>query len=528
MMELRAYQEQSVSAIFAYFEASNGNPLIVLPTGAGKSLVMAEFIRRACSWYPDTRVLLLSHVKELLTQNAAALLRQWPEAPLSMYSAGLNARDLSGQIIIGGIQSIHRKAHSVQVCDLVLIDEAHLLTPSDAGMYRRFLKDLAALNPHLKIVGLTATPFRMDTGMLHRGPHALFTDIAHEVKLSWLIDEGYLSPLRCKQTDLTMDVSKVQKRGGEFIASMLEAAVDKEEINEAVVMELLEKGKDRGSWLLFCSGIKHAEHLASLIRAAGIRTETVFGDTPPAERSRVIEAFKRGEIRCIANVGVLTTGFDAPGVDLIGMLRPTMSKGLYVQMCGRGTRLAEGKDDCLVLDWAGNVTRHGPVDLIKVSEKEIKEDDEKGQAPVKPCPDCQEIVAASARKCPACGHEFPAPEVKLAFKPVNAAILSRELRDEWLAVTDVDYARHTKLGSPDSLRVTYHCGLNTYREWVCLEHTGYAREKAVRWWARRMPGQPAPSSIDEALDAQADLPMPKAIMVRPAGQYWEIQQVRFS
>lgn len=526
MIELRSYQEEAVVALFDYFVEHSGNPLVVQPTGAGKSVVLGEFIRRACHLYPETRVLLLSHVKELLTQDAAAILRLWPEAPVSLYSAGLNVKDLSGQIIVGGIQSIYRRAYQVQQCDLVIIDEAHLLTDADTGMYRRFLRELGEINPHLKIVGLTATPYRLDTGLLHRGPKALFTDIAHEVKLGWLVDQGYLSPLRSKKTETTFDVSGVHKRGGEFIASELEDAVNTTSLNAAVVAELLERGKDRGSWLLFCAGIEHAKSLAGSIADAGISTACVFGETPPAERARVLDGFKRGEIRCLANVGVLTTGFDAPGVDLIGMLRPTMSKGLYVQMLGRGTRLAEGKDDCLVLDWAGNVKRHGPVDLVSGAEK--AQTDGTGEAPVKTCPECKEICAAGCRHCPCCGHEFPAPEIKLAFKPIEAPVMARELKDNWLPVTDVTYARHTKPGSPNSLRVTYHCGLSTYREWVCIEHTGYPRQKAVSWWSKRQPGQPIPDIVEEALDRVDELPRPTAIIVRPSGQYWEIAQVRFT
>lgn len=526
MIELRPYQEEAVVAVFDYFVEHDGNPLVVQPTGAGKSVVLGEFIRRACHIYPGTRVLLLSHVKELLTQDAAAILRLWPDAPVSLYSAGLNTKDLSGQIVIAGIQSIYRRAYSVQECDLVIIDEAHLLTNSDTGMYRQFLRELRQINPHLKVVGLTATPYRLDTGMLHKGPKALFTHIAHEVKLGWLVEQGYLSPLRCKRTDTTFDVSSVHKRGGEFIAGELEDAVNTVSLNEAVVEELLETGKDRGSWLLFCAGISHAESLSAKIKEAGVSSACVFGDTPPAERMRVLDGFKRGEIRCLANVGVLTTGFDAPGTDLIGMLRPTMSKGLYVQMLGRGTRLAEGKDDCLVLDWAGNVKRHGPVDLVSGDDKE--ETDGTGDAPVKTCPQCKEICAAGCRHCPCCGYEFPPPPVKLSLKPIKAAVMAIELKDSWLDVTNVTYARHTKHGSADSLRVTYHCGLSTYREWVCVEHTGYPYEKAIRWWSRREPGAPMPGTVSEALERADDLPWPVAITVRPSGQYFEIQQVKFS
>ena len=215
------------------------------------------------------------------------------------------------------------------------------------------------------MIGFTATPYRLDSGMLHEGKGALFTDIAYEVSVRQLIDDGYLCPLVSKAAETKLDVSGVGSRGGEFIPGQLQAAVDLPEITEAAIDEVVRLGADRRSWLAFCAGVEHATHVAEAIRARGFTAATIFGDTPKPERDRIIAAFKRGEIRALASMGVLTTGFNAPGVDLIAMLRPTKSTGLYVQMAGRGTRLAPGKADCLVLDFAGNVARHGPIDAVK-------------------------------------------------------------------------------------------------------------------------------------------------------------------
>src|SRR4029079_13729692 len=164
---------------------------------------------------------------------------------------------------------------------------------------------------------------------------------------------------------LTLDVGDVGSRGGEFIAGQLQAAVDRDPITQPALDEVMLHGQGRRSWLLFCSGVEPASHVAEALRERGVGCATIFGDTPAYERDRIIAAFKRGEIRALASMGVLTTGFNAPGVDLIAMLRPTKSTGLYVQMAGRGTRLAPGKADCLVLDFAGNVARHGPIDAVK-------------------------------------------------------------------------------------------------------------------------------------------------------------------
>ena len=222
---------------------------------------------------------------------------------------------------------------------------------------------------------------------------------------------------------------------------------------------------------------------------------------------------------------MLTTGFDAPGTDLIALLRPTKSVGLYVQMVGRGTRLAEGKEDCLVLDFAGNTARHGPIDTVDGRRKEPAGG---GDAPVKVCPECEATNHASARRCVACDHEFPPPEVKVAPQAATNALLSIQQQAEWCEVTDVAYARHEKPGRPASLRVTYGCGLARHSEWVCLEHTGFPREKAMRWWTRRAEGRPVPATVQDALAQAPGLRRPLAVQVRPVGRYAEIVAARFA
>ena len=368
---------------------------------------MAAFIEGVLRAWPDQRILVVTHVRELIAQNHAELIGLWRDAPAGICSAGLGRRDLGARILFAGIQSIHRRAYDVQQCDLVLIDEAHLIPAASNTMYRRFLDTLARINPQLKVIGFTATPYRTGSGMLHEGKGALFTDIAYEVSVRQLIDDGFLCPLVSKAAETRLDVSGVGSRGGEFIPGQLQAAVDLPEITEAAIDEVVRLGSDRRSWLAFCAGVEHATHVAEAIRARGFTAATIFGDTPKPERDRIIAAFKRGEIRALASMGVLTTGFNAPGVDLIAMLRPTKSTGLYVQMAGRGTRLAPGKADCLVLDFAGNVARHGPIDAVKPKRPGSGE----GDAPVKVCPDCQSILATAVRVCPDCGHAFPPPKV---------------------------------------------------------------------------------------------------------------------
>lgn len=249
-----------------------------------------------------------------------------------------------------------------------------LFPASSSTMYRRFLNDLAVINPHLKVIVFTATPYRLDSGLLHEGDGALFDAIAHEARIADMIAKRYLCEFVPKRTETQLDVTGVGSRGGEFIAGQLEASVDEAAVTGPAADEIMRHGGDRGSWLVFCAGVDHAHYVRDALRERGISCEAILGEMPATERDRIIAAYKQSHIRCLTNANVLNTGFNAPGVDLIAMLQPTKSVGLYVQMIGLGTRLADGKDDCLVLDFGGNIERHGPIDRIDGRRKQGSED----------------------------------------------------------------------------------------------------------------------------------------------------------
>lgn len=532
MIELRDYQQHAIQATYDWMQKRDGNPLIVMPTGTGKSVVLAAIAGDAVWNWPETRILILSHVRELLQQDYASLLRLWPDAPAGLYSAGLGKKEIQAQILVAGIQSIHRHAYAVQRCDFVLIDEAHMIGRNEAGMYQRFLADMRAINPQLRVVGLTATPYRLDSGLLYEpygDDQALFDGVAYEVPLLEMVKQGYLAEVRTKSTKTKLDVSGVGTRGGEFIASQLEAAVDIESVTEAAVDEIVRRGEDRGSWLIFCSGVDHAMHVRDAVRKWSISCEMVTGETPSVERDRIIADFRNGDLQAITNMNTLTTGLDVPGVDLIAMLRPTKSLGLYIQMVGRGMRTTEGKEDCLLLDFAGNARRFGPIDYADGRKKKGEKDD---TFSAKVCPDCQAILHANTLECKDCGHTWPAPErapPKIDRRAAEEApVLSIHQTEKWLDVTEITYGRHIKEGKPDSMVVNYHCGLIRHREWIAFEHSGFPRQKAVSWWLRRSPSTPVPLTTTDALARTDEIAEPKAISVRPSGKYFEIAGVRFA
>ncbi len=526
MISLRPYQKEAIDSTFRYFKDNDGNPLIVLPTGTGKSVVIAEFCRQTLKDWPDTKILVVTHVRELIKQNHDELKTLWPEAPAGINSAGLKKRDYDPSIVFCGIQSVHKKASKFVKVDLVLIDEVHLVPRKTNTMYQRFLSNLKIMNPHMRVVGLTATPYRLDSGLLHTGKEALFDAVSYEAELKDMVDQGYLTRLMSKQPKTRLDVSSVSIRGGEFVAGELERAVDRTDVNESVVREIVVLGAERKSWLIFCAGVKHATHIAEIVRRYGISCETIFGDTPSAERDRIVRDFKAGKIRALASMGVLTTGFNAPAVDLLAVLRPTESTGLYIQIMGRGMRNSPGKEDCLVLDFAGNIARHGPVD--RVNPKKPRQSDGEGVAPTKTCPKCQSIVFAGTSECPDCGYKWPPTPIAIDQTATTLPVMSMNAPAEWAKVNSVSYRLHKKAGSPDSMRVEYRCGLALHSEWVCFDHKGYPHDKALRWWQRRMTGPGIlPKSTVEAIAKADSLRKPTEIKVRKNGKYTEIVEFRF-
>ena len=561
-MKLRPYQDSAVRSVWQYFSDGNeGNPVVAMPTGTGKSLVISGFIKGALEVYPNQRLMMLTHVKELIEQNYDKLVKMWPTAPAGIYSSGLKRRDLHNSITFGGIGSVVKRAAEFGRIDLVIIDEAHLVSPTEGTMYQKFIGDLLLVNPNLKVIGLTATPYRLGYGcLIEKG--SLFTDICYDLttmeEFNKLIAEGYICTLIPKNTKLKLDVDGVHKRGGEFIAKELQGAVDKDSITEAAVREAIEVGSDRECWLVFASGVEHAIHIAEMLNTLGISAVAVHSGNKEhkmsgAERDNAIARFKRGEVQAIVNNNVLTTGFDHPPIDMILCLRPTSSPGLWVQMLGRGTRPvykpgydletqegrlaaieAGGKHDCLVMDFGGNTKRLGPINDPLLPPKRGKKG---GTAPVKLCEGltkdnqiCDTWIHASLKTCPHCFNEFVF-ETKLNQEAGTGELIKGDLPIvEEFDVDHITFEKHTKVSAPPSLKVTYYCGLRRFKEYVCLEHSGGIRHKAANWWKQHNTPSPTaipprafvPATIDAALMTSSSLRASTSIRVWVNKKYPEI------
>ena len=796
---LRDYQQRAIDQLYDWFRNNDGNPCLVLPTGAGKSHVNAALCKDALQSWPETRVLMLTHVKELIEQNAEKMLQHWPNAPLGIYSASIGRRDIGEPITFAGIMSVRNRVRAIGHIDLVIVDECfvpgtkiatpsglvdiekikcgdevfnlagvgviqaisrkladatylvelddgrsiectgnhpflteegwrsardldegaylvglesmsglwrdvlsleesgrsgkrsdgdagkgmgkaivllrevckeivsdgsqcsgapknkgsaegdtaqtysawreraltafaaigssacpwggvgsgvcdqnrsgspewriskcvqggysksipddcdragwriaqgagetrtrpqegsmlggprvvsvscveresptpvfnlqvsghpsyfaegvavhncHLINHNETGSYREFIDALRKINPHLRVIGLTATPYRLGHGYITDKP-ALFDALIEPVTIEELVLAGHLSPLRSKVTKTRLDTTGVKTRGGEFIESELQAAVDVKLTNEAVVDEVIARAEGRKAWLFFCSGVDHAQHVADALNERGVPTACVHGKTPKGEREVILRAYKAGQLRALTNANVLTTGFDYPDIDLIAMVRPTKSAGLYMQMAGRGMRLKSHTDHCLVLDFAGVVEMHGPVTAVTPPRRKGEGG---GEAPMKVCENCSELCHISARVCPTCKTPFPEPE-KEGFKLHNIDIMGIEGQE--LDVSEWKWRKHVSRASgKDMLAVTYYGGLSDppVTEYLTVTHEGFAGQRAISQLMRMARDAGVDTSqfaetLEEVAETMNNGKPPKLVEFRKDGKFYRV------
>lgn len=527
MITLRPYQEEGLQAIWNYFQnGGQGNPVLAWPTGTGKSVVPAVFIERVMQVWPTQRFLLLTHVKELIQQNAEVLRYVWPNVPLGIYSAGLKEKNPAMPVVYAGIQSAKNNPAIFGWRDLIFIDECHLVNQDEVSMYLTFLSVMKLINPKLKIIGMSATPFRMGQGYITDG--GLFTDIVNDLcsmdGFNKLLAEGFLAPLTPLRTKIQLDVSNVGMAKGEYIQSQLQHAVDVAEVTYQGLQELVAAGQNRKSWLIFASGIEHAEHIAGMLGQFGIDCAAVHSKNSSEYNDKAIRAFKDFSLRSIVNYGKLTTGFNHPEIDLIGMFRPSMSVPLWVQMLGRGTRPAPGKKDCLVLDYARNTIRLGPINDPLIPKKK---GEAVGEVPVKICEACGVFNHIKNKTCTNCGKEF-----SFEIKITKTAAFGGELIKsdlpviERFDVVNVTYKEHVKNGKAPSIQVNYNCGIRIFKEFVFPQLTGLPRHKFHEWWRQRHATVP-PATTEDALKMIAELKKPRFVSVWVNKPYPSIEGVEF-
>jgi len=572
--QLRPYQQQAVDATVKHFRKTDDSAVIVLPTGSGKSLVISELARIA-----RQNILVLAHVKELVEQNHAKYQSYGLQA--SIFSAGLAQRNNHHQVTFGSVQSVapNLKQFS-QHYSLVIIDECHrvgLLDESkeSQNQYQQVIAHLKSVNPNLKVLGLTATPYRMGSGWVYqyhyhgycRGePGAVFKDCIFEMPLSLMIKQGFLTkPTLIDATIEQYDFSSIRpQKNGEFNGTEVNALLSKyPRVTEAICEQIVSLSANRQGIMIFAATTKHANEIIGYL--ADHSCAMILGSTPNNERGQIIDDFKQQRIKYLINVAVLTTGFDAPHVDFIAILRPTQSVSLFQQIVGRGLRLSDNKPDCLIIDYAGSgfdlyrpevgsakpssdsvpvmvpcpLCQFGNTFWGKTDEDGIiiehygrrcagveTDDDDKHQQcdyrfRFKECGQCGQENDIAARNCNACDHAIIDPDqlLKKALSLKDAMVLR---------CSGMNLAIDSKLSS--KLKITYfdEDGAQV-SESFNMAVTG-SRKAFNQQFGKRVAQGTVPKTYDSAeqiLRDQHNLNAPDFVIARKQKYYWQVKDKVF-
>ena len=455
---LRPYQADAVQATLAALQEGH-HPVITLPTGAGKSHCIAALAAAVAG-----RVLVVTHRKELVRQDHA----KHAGDDAGIYSAGLKQRDLDSRVLYAGVNSIYQRMSLLQETgdfDAIIVDECHRISPPDEpSMYGTVFEAC----PNAKRIGLSATPYRLMSGAVW-GPDRWFSMCSADVAIADLTPE-YLAPLVGVLTAADIDVSAVRTRAGDFVVSDLSQVACEEDVVEGACDEICTLAAQRKKWLVFCVDKIHTRLVHAALVKRGIAAEWLTEDRETA-RDHLVTNFHAGAYRALVNCEILTTGLDVPDIDCIVLLRPSQSKGLIVQMLGRGCRQAPGKTDALVLDCAGNLERHVPLDGVPVLIK----------SPARDIADEERERLAQAERERLARHSRTASAIDPMARCAGGTQRYR--------VTHMSYrVVRSKKADVDMLLATYVCPErmpHTLVQFVCLEHAGYPGQKAQEWCARR-------------------------------------------
>jgi len=521
-MIARWYQKEAEEKTFDFLADHPGkNPLIVCPTGSGKSFILSSITKRLVD--RGDKVLIISHVEQIIEQDYSALLRVLPEELVGVYSASMGRKEIK-RVTVASIQSIYRKANLFGLYDYIIVDEAHTIPLEGSGMYRTLIQGVGKVT----VIGLTATPFRLGVGNLIDCDDALFDNIIIDIPVEKLIREGYLSSLLTNATKNAIDVSGVGTVAGDYAKVALSKKVDTNAITLKIVEELLSYKDKREHWLLFSIDIKHAEHINKLLVDNGIKSDVIHSKQSKQKKTESIKRFKSGDLQCLVSVATLTTGFDCPSIDLIGLVRPTQSPVLHIQMIGRGLRIAQGKQNCLVLDFAGNIMRLGPINDVHIKIKGKNKN--KGQPVIKECVKCNSHVPAGAKTCYFCGYIFPPPASMLEYKASNLDIIknkSEHTENGWYPVTHISYMSYMSFKKRRSMKVVYTLGNHKQvAEYINPFENTRSSYNNMQWWNYRTTLN-LPSTIAGMVSLSNKLKQPRMLEVIFQKKYSKIKTFSF-
>ena len=554
-MELRNYQKKALAKAHCWFKEKTTYPLIVLPTGAGKTIVFTTLIKDLYLENPSKRFLILAHRQELISQAVDKLLNVWPDAPVGILAASLKQFNHTAPIVIASRDTLasKKRLEKSYPFDYIIIDEAHHVSPQMNTRYRKIIDHFEEIGCP-KILGVTATPYRMGQGYIYGMDDHFFGGVAYKATIPDLIKQGYLSRLSSFKVNdnAVIDASKarVKFKGGDYRESDLEALAMVDHTIYAIINDWIEKAylKGRKSTVFFCVSVLHANKMTLFLKDHGIKAACVTAETPTAEREYILHGFEEGTINALCNVAVLTEGWDAPRTDCIALLRPTKSLGLYVQICGRGMRPWGDKKDCLLLDYGGNMGRHGCIDVAR-PERNKKDEELTDELKIWICDECLSVNDMEDKTCRECGLTKPLPEPEeinplkeesvasettiaaegqvLSDESGEVVILERQERVEWIRAEMATSKNGNKY-----LKILFK---STEQYWpyttaLMMNMRGKPRQVAEKKWGIMTKGDVLPWGIEPAMDMvnhEGVMNQVKQVNVRKEGRYWNVIGVTF-
>lgn len=526
---LRDYQQKAVDSVFDYWKNGNSNPLILTPTGTGKSLIVAGIIKQCFDKFgfeKMSKILVITHCKELIEQDYDACMNYWNGCPSGIYSASVGRKEHIPKVIFCGVQSIRKKIELFGKVNLCIIDEAHLIPKKATSSYQTVFNELKKINPKMKIIGLTATDGRTDVGsVLNCGIFdGISLDLTDYDSFEMFFKRGMLCLPITKSPNFKFNLDGLHTRMGDFITEELSKAFDNDHVTHMALEESLQLSKDRNKIMIFAIDREHCKHIVEYLENKGEKATMVDGTLDKKEREQRIKDFKNGNYRFMVNIAILATGFDEKAIDCLIFLRPTQSRSLWVQAVGRGLRPHPSKENCLVLDFGRNIERLGAINERLESKSDKKSNGKgNGQTPVKVCPECMTYNSTRAISCINCGYEFP-KNTKLMEQASIQEILRKRKANESREydVSKVTYAKiQTKNGV--QVLVTYYCGIQTVaKDWVNLStQVPHLKDIATMWVATRLKTDKFPRDCQEllVLGKTNKLKEPKSILVQNINGY---------
>ena len=557
-MKLRYYQKDAVDETLKWLDTQSTYPLIVLPTGSGKTIVFTTIIKQLFERDPDCRILILAHRQELISQAKDKLLSVWPCAPCGILAAGLKEFDDVSPVVIASRDTLAtpKRLENTTHFDYIIVDEAHHVGLEKASRYQKIFNHFNVTQHYApKIFGVTATPYRMGQGFIYGLGDEFFGGVSYQIGIPQLIKDGYLCRLSAFKVDdkavIDASTARVKFKGGDYRESDLEKLAMEDQVMLAIIADWIDKAYSKGrlSTVFFCVTVAHANKMCLLLQNAGIEAAVVTANTPNDERADILERFENGVIHALCNVAVLTEGWDAPRTDCIALLRPTKSLGLYVQICGRGMRTWGDKKDCLLLDYGENMNRHGCIDKARPNTKP----DDKPKIWI-----CAEITPAGQpclaindwidKKCIECGADKPKmgyapprgePDIAKERVAAQGSVLSDEAGlsiKEFEKIKEVEFARAEKKKSKSGneyLNVTFKLVDEFWPQSMpfMIGMNGPAGIIAKKKWkACAANGTPVPYTIErgeELINDEGCFDHIKRITVRKEGRYWNVVSIYY-